>query len=65
MAKDNNADFEKMSKGNQSFLISEFLSFLRHNKKWWLMPIVVILLAMGLLVLLSSSAIAPFIYPLF
>ncbi|HTL73043.1 MAG TPA: DUF5989 family protein [bacterium] len=43
----------------------EFLDFLRHNKKWWLLPIVLILLLLGLLVLLSGTAIAPFLYPLF
>jgi len=46
-------------------IIREFLDFLRHNKKWWLLPIVLILLLLGLLVLLSGTAIAPFLYPLF
>ena len=43
----------------------ELVAFLRHNKKWWLAPIVAVLLAMGVLVLLSGTAAAPFIYPLF
>lgn len=46
-------------------IVREFLDFLRHNKKWWLLPILLILLVMGLLVLLSSSALAPFLYPVF
>lgn len=46
-------------------IVTEFLAFLRYNKKWWLLPIVIVLLAMGVLVLLSSSALAPFLYPLF
>jgi hypothetical protein len=57
--------FEQLSKENRSSLFGEFWEFLKHNKKWWLLPIILILLALGLLVLLSSSAIAPFIYPLF
>lgn len=57
--------FEQLSRGKRSNLIMEFLAFLGHNKKWWLLPIIVILLLMGVLVLLSSSAIAPFLYPLF
>lgn len=46
-------------------IAGEFLGFLRHNKKWWLLPILLILLLLGVLVLLSGSAIAPFLYPLF
>jgi hypothetical protein len=44
---------------------SELWSFLRHNKKWWLLPIVVMLLIFGALVLLSGTGLAPFIYTLF
>lgn len=46
-------------------LIAEFIDFLLHNKKWWLIPIVVVLLMLGLLVLLSGTGAAPFIYTLF
>ena len=46
-------------------LYREFLLFLRQNKKWWLIPILLVLALMGLLVALSGSAAAPFIYPLF
>jgi hypothetical protein len=45
--------------------VGEIVSFLRHNKKWWLAPIVVVLLLIGVLVILSGTAAAPFIYPLF
>ncbi len=46
-------------------LVGEFWEFLKHNKKWWLLPIVLVLLLLGVLVLLSGSAAAPFIYTLF
>jgi len=46
-------------------LLTEFWFFLKHNKKWWLLPIIITLFALGLLVLLGGTAIAPFIYPLF
>jgi hypothetical protein len=46
-------------------LFGDLWAFLRDNKKWWLLPILVILLVFGLLVLLSGSAAAPFIYTLF
>jgi hypothetical protein len=47
-------------------IIREFLEFLKVRKKWWLTPIVVMLLLLGaLIVLTEGSAIAPFIYTLF
>ena len=47
-------------------IIAEYLQFLRENKKWWLMPIVVVLVLFGLLIVITKgSALAPFIYTLF
>lgn len=46
-------------------IVREFLDFLRHNKKWWLLPIILILLLMGLFLLLGGTVLAPFLYPLF
>ena len=43
----------------------EFVAFLRENKKWWLAPILIAILGLGLLVLLGGTAAAPFIYTLF
>ena len=51
---------------NKIAIIREFLEFLKVRKKWWLTPIVVMLLLLGaLIVLTEGSAIAPFIYTLF
>jgi hypothetical protein len=48
-----------------SFL-KEFWAFLRTRKKYWLLPILIVMLLFGvLLVLAQSSAVAPFIYTLF
>jgi hypothetical protein len=48
-----------------SFL-SELWAFLRQRKKFWLLPIIVMMLAIGgLLVLAQGSALAPLIYTLF
>jgi len=47
-------------------VLREFLSFLRQEKKFWLIPIIVILVLFGLLLVFAqSSAVAPFIYTLF
>ncbi len=47
-------------------LFGEFWQFLRQRKKYWLLPIVFVLLLLGaVIVLTANSAIAPFIYTLF
>ena len=47
-------------------IIKEFWSFLRIRKKWWLLPILVLLFILGSLIVLGeSSALAPFIYTIF
>jgi hypothetical protein len=47
-------------------LLKEFFLFLKQEKKWWLVPLLAVLLALGtLLVLAQGSSIAPFIYTLF
>lgn len=47
-------------------IIKEFWRFLKVRKKWWLLPIVMILLLLGaLLIFTEGSALAPFIYAIF
>lgn len=47
-------------------LLREFFAFIKHEKKWWMIPLVLVLLVVGGLILFaSSSPLAPFIYPLF
>ncbi len=45
-------------------LVKEFFQFAWHNKAWWIVPVVLILLLLGFLII-SGSAVAPFIYTLF
>lgn len=50
----------------QRTVLGEFLDFLRQEKKYWLAPIAVVLILLGLLLVFAqSSAVAPFIYSLF
>jgi hypothetical protein len=47
-------------------ILKEFWDFIRIRKKWWLAPIIIILVLLGaLIVLTEGSALAPFIYTLF
>ncbi len=46
-------------------LAREFGAFLRTNKRWWLAPIIIGLLLLGLLIVASQSTLGPLIYTLF
>lgn len=59
-------DFRKLAESEtQGNLVTEFWRFLRENKKWWLLPILVVTFGFGLLIFFSGTAAAPFIYTLF
>ncbi|MBN2441935.1 MAG: hypothetical protein JXJ04_11330 [Spirochaetales bacterium] len=45
-------------------LLKEFFGFAMDNKAWWIIPIIVILLIITILIV-ATSTLAPFIYPLF
>jgi len=62
--KSTRSEFEQIEDESGS-LCREFLQFLAHNKKFWLLPIVIVLLLLGLLIILSGTPAAPFIYTLF
>ena len=47
-------------------LLSQLWEFMRERKKWWLLPVIMVMLVVGsLLVLAQGSALAPFIYTIF
>jgi hypothetical protein len=47
-------------------LVREFFAFIRHEKKWWMIPLIAVMLVVGAVILFASgSPLAPFIYPLF
>lgn len=57
--------FKDLNPKSNRGLLSELLNMLLENKKYWMIPIILVLLVMGLLVILSGSSAAPFIYTLF
>ena len=57
--------FNRLAKQKQPSIVAEFFGFLRENKKWWLMPILILIGAFGILVALASTGAAPFIYTMF
>jgi hypothetical protein len=64
-ASQDRSEFEQAAKENRPSIAAEFLYFLSHSKKWWLLPILVVLGAVGLLAMFGASGVAPFIYALF
>jgi drug/metabolite transporter superfamily protein YnfA len=53
------------AKQRDGSVLVELWLFLRDNKKWWLLPILAVLVLFGLLMLLAGTGAAPFIYTLF
>ena len=58
-------DFKTAANESRPGMLSEFVYFLKTSKKFWLLPIIVIMAIFGILVFLSGTAAAPFIYTLF
>jgi len=58
-------ELESLNQQQQPGLMQEFWLFIREEKKWWLTPIVLVLLLVGTLVALTQTGAAPFIYALF
>jgi hypothetical protein len=58
-------EFAKEGERARQTLAGEVWEFLSTNKKWWMVPIVVVFAFFGLLMLVGGTAAAPFIYSLF
>ena len=65
MADKKKRSFEELSQQKRPSILFEFWQFLKYNKKWWLLPILIVLLLLGALVLLAGTPAAPFIYTIF
>lgn len=66
MKKQAGNEFERAaSEQSKKGLLNDFWQLLLHNKKWWLLPILIVFALLGSLIFLSGTALAPFIYTLF
>ncbi len=61
---DRKESFEQAARADRTSIVGEFWQFLGHNKKWWLLPIVLVLVACSLLAV-AAATFAPSIYTLF
>ena len=65
MTQPDRARFVEAAAESRPGIFAELWDFLRTSKKWWLTPIVLVLVLFGILLALSGTAAAPFIYTLF
>jgi hypothetical protein len=59
------SEFEKEAQRPRRGSAAELVAFLRDNKKWWLIPILVVIVLFGVVVALGATGAAPVIYTLF
>jgi Family of unknown function (DUF5989) len=62
---DNKTAFASAGQEKRSSIVSEFIYFLKDNKKWWLVPILLVLFLLALLTFFAGTGAAPFIYTMF
>jgi hypothetical protein len=58
-------DLRELSEARSGGVLSDLWAFMRETKKWWLAPILVMLLLLGVLIVIGGSGAAPFIYTIF
>jgi uncharacterized protein involved in exopolysaccharide biosynthesis len=58
-------EFLQESQEERGSFLSDYFAFLKRTRKWWMLPVLVVVLLFGLLVVLSATGAAPFIYTLF
>ena len=58
-------EFRREAARRRPGLLREFWDFLKYNKKWWLLPIILTLLLLAVLVILGGTSLAPLIYTVF
>jgi hypothetical protein len=58
-------EFREAAAAPRTGLVREFWDFLKHNKKWWLLPILIVLALVAVLAILGGTGLVPFIYTVF
>lgn len=58
-------EFLKAAEGRERGIVAEFVAFMAENRMWWLTPILVVFLLLGVLLVLGATGAAPFLYTLF
>ena len=61
----NDSEFARLRDEKQPSLVAELWTFVRENKAYWMVPILIVFGLIGILAALSATGAAPFIYTLF
>jgi hypothetical protein len=61
----NKNTFQNAAQEQRTSIVSEFVYFLKTNKKWWLLPILLVIAMLTFLAFFSGTGAAPFIYTVF
>jgi hypothetical protein len=59
------AGFRDLASRKRTHVVLELWNFARDTRKWWLLPLLLVIMAIGAIIVLGGSAAAPFIYTLF
>jgi hypothetical protein len=59
------SEFVEQAGTKRSSFLSDYLYLVKNNRKWWMLPLMGLLLGFGLLMVLASTGAAPFIYTMF
>ena len=65
MTQKQKSQFEEEAAGRQRGMLAECWHYLRESEKWWLLPIVVVFVVLGLIAVLASTGAGPLLYALF
>ena len=58
-------EFSRRGAKNRASTAVEVYRLLKRTRKWWMLPLILVLLGLGIFMVLSSSGVAPFIYTVF
>lgn len=59
------SEFAQAGTRKRSSFVAEYIYLLKTNRKWWMLPLIVVFLLFGALMVATSTGAAPFIYTLF
>jgi hypothetical protein len=58
-------EFESLAQQPAPGILRDFVDFLRTNKRWWLTPLLIIMIILSVMIMITNTAVGPFIYVLF
>jgi len=63
--RDSGNQFAQQGQAERTGMLADFIYLLKNNQKWWMLPLILVFIAFGVFMVLSSTGVAPFIYTVF